>query len=94
MQDLLLQIVSKEPRTVVFVTHDVEEALFLSDTVYVMTSSPGTIIEKITVTLPRPRDLSTEFSKKFIDLKKCVQKVITKESLNLTKLDLEIYRDF
>jgi ABC-type nitrate/sulfonate/bicarbonate transport system ATPase subunit len=93
MQDLLLQILEKEPRTVIFVTHDVEEAVFLSDTVYVLTPSPGTILEKVDIKLSRPRDLNTEFSEDYIKLKKQLQKVITKESLNLIKLDLEIYKN-
>lgn len=93
MQDLLLQILHREPRTVIFVTHDVDEAVFLSDTIYVMTPSPGTIIEKVNVKLPRPRDLTTEFSEEFIGIKKHIQKIITKEALNLTKLDLEIYKN-
>jgi len=93
MQDLLLQILQKEPRTVIFVTHDVEEAVFLSDTVYILTPGPGTISEKVDIKLSRPRDLNTEFSEDYILLKKHVQKVITKESLNLMKLDLEIYKN-
>lgn len=93
MQDLLLQILYQEPRTVIFVTHDVDEAVFLSDTIYILTPSPGTIVEKVTVPLPRPRDLTTEFSEEFIAIKQRIQKIITKESLNLTKLDLEIYRN-
>jgi NitT/TauT family transport system ATP-binding protein len=93
MQDLLLQILRQEPRTVIFVTHDVNEAVFLSDTIYIMTPSPGKIIEKVNVHLPRLRDLSTEFSEDFIGIKKHIQKIITKESLNLTKLNLEIYKN-
>lgn len=92
MQDLLLQIWQKEPRTIIFVTHDVEEAVFLSDKVYIMSARPGTIREKISVNLPRPRNMQTEFSQEFIAMKKHVQEVITKESLGLTKLDLEIYK--
>jgi NitT/TauT family transport system ATP-binding protein len=93
MQDLLLQILHNEPRTVIFVTHDVEEAVFLSDLIYVMSPGPGTIIEKVKVPLSRPRTLTTEFSDKFVAIKKHVQKIITKESLNLIKLNLEIYQD-
>lgn len=93
MQDLLLQILHQEPRTVIFVTHDVDEAVFLSDTIYVMAPAPGTIIEKVHDKLARPRDLSTEFSEEFIGIKKHIQKIITKEALNLTKLDLEIYKN-
>lgn len=93
MQDLLLQILQDEPRTVVFVTHDVEEAVFMSDTVYVMTARPGSIREKISINLPRPRDLETEFSETYIKIKKRIQKIITKEALGLMKLDLKIYKE-
>lgn len=93
MQDLFLQILQYEPRTVVFVTHDVEEAVFLGDHVYILSPSPGTIREKITVNLPRPRDLKTEFSQSFIEIKKHVQEVVTKESLGVVKLNLGIYRN-
>ncbi|EKD76340.1 MAG: ABC transporter related protein [uncultured bacterium] len=93
MQDLLLQILCREPRTVIFVTHDVDEAVFLSDTVYILSPRPGSIVEKVQVALPRPRDLSVEFSEDFIEIKKRIQKIITKESLNLIKLDLEIYKN-
>lgn len=92
MQDLLLQILQQESsRTVIFVTHDVEEAVFLSDTVYVMNTQPGNIREKFSIDLPRPRDLDTEFSKQFIDIKKHIQQIITLESLKFTKLNLSIY---
>ena len=80
-------------RTVIFVTHDVDEAVFLSDTVYILTPGPGTILEKVNVKLSRPRDLSTEFSDDYIQLKKHIQKLITKEELNLTKLNLEVYKN-
>ena len=93
MQDLLLQVWSKEPRTIVFVTHDVEEAVFMSDSIYIMSAHPGVIREKVKVNIPRPRDLNTEFSEKFIKLQKYVQEIITKEALGLEKLDLEIYKN-
>lgn len=92
MQDLLLQILRDEQRTVVFVTHDVEEAVFLSNTVYVLTPRPGSIRERVVVDIPRPRNLGTEYSDKFIEIRKHIQEIITKESLGLTKLDLDIYK--
>lgn len=93
MQDLFLQILQYEPRTVVFVTHDVEEAVFLGDNVYILSPSPGTIREKVSVNLSRPRGLKTEFSQSFIGIKKHVQEVITKESLGVVKFNFEIYKN-
>jgi len=55
MQEWLLALWSDFDKTVVFVTHDVEEAIFLSDEVHVMGTRPGRIIETIVVALPRPR---------------------------------------
>jgi ABC-type nitrate/sulfonate/bicarbonate transport system ATPase subunit len=66
MQEWLLQLWSDFHKTVVFVTHDVEEAIFLSDEVHVMGTRPGRIIETIAVELPRPRSRS---SAEFIALK-------------------------
>jgi NitT/TauT family transport system ATP-binding protein len=55
MQNDLLEIWERDRKTVLFVTHSVEEAVFLSDRVVVMTRSPGRLKATITVALPRPR---------------------------------------
>ncbi|MDC0116220.1 ABC transporter ATP-binding protein [Octadecabacter sp.] len=55
MQESLLEIWRKFGTTVVFVTHDVDEAVFLSDRVLIMSAAPGHIIEDLKVDLPRPR---------------------------------------
>jgi NitT/TauT family transport system ATP-binding protein len=57
LEDLLLQLWNTERRTVVFVTHDLAEAVALSDRVIVMSSRPGRIIADIRITLPRPRSV-------------------------------------
>ena len=54
--------------TVVLVTHDLREAAFLADTVYVMSRRPGRVIERRSIELPRPRALETTYEKPFIDL--------------------------
>jgi ABC-type nitrate/sulfonate/bicarbonate transport system ATPase subunit len=74
MQEWLLQLWSDFHKTVVFVTHDVEEAIFLSDEVHVMRARPGRIIETIPVTLPRPRLRACTSIAEFITLKeRCLE---------------------
>lgn len=60
LQDDLLRIVHDEKKTVVFVTHDIEEAVYLADRIFVMKSNPGHIEEIIPVRIPRPRDRNSE----------------------------------
>jgi len=54
--------------TVILVTHDLREAVFLADTVYVMSKRPGRILGKREIDLPRPRDLEVTYSDRFTDL--------------------------
>ncbi|HEY9063413.1 MAG TPA: ABC transporter ATP-binding protein [Burkholderiaceae bacterium] len=53
---------------VILVTHDLREAVFLADTVYVMSRGPGRILAKKTIALPRPRGLELTYSKEFTDI--------------------------
>jgi ABC-type nitrate/sulfonate/bicarbonate transport system ATPase subunit len=69
MQEWLLALWSDFGKTVVFVTHDVEEAIFLSDEVHVMGTRPGRLIESIPVALPRPRLRACTTSHDFIAVK-------------------------
>lgn len=55
MQEELLRIWSREHKTVIFVTHSVDESIFLADRIIVMTPRPGRILEDIHVDIPRPR---------------------------------------
>ncbi|WEX10700.1 ABC transporter ATP-binding protein [Chelativorans sp. AA-79] len=74
MQELLMQIWSRHRKTVLFVTHDVDEALRLADLVCVMTLGPGRICERIPVDLPRPRGIDRmspeflEYRSRMLDL--------------------------
>jgi ABC-type nitrate/sulfonate/bicarbonate transport system ATPase subunit len=58
MQELLLKIFDEVDRTIVFITHDVEEAVYLSDVIYVLTPRPTRVQLRVEVPLPRPRDMS------------------------------------
>ncbi len=66
----LLDIHALYPKTVVFITHDLEEAIFLADTVYVMTTRPGRMKSVLRVNLPRPRTLDMLASQAYLDLKR------------------------
>jgi NitT/TauT family transport system ATP-binding protein len=57
MQELLLRLWEARRQTVLFVTHDVDEALILADVIYVMSAAPGRIIERIDADVGRPRSV-------------------------------------
>jgi NitT/TauT family transport system ATP-binding protein len=68
MQDLLLELWHKFQPTIIFVTHDISEAVYLGDDIYIMKSPPSTIVEHIHVDLPFERNKETKRSQKFVDL--------------------------
>lgn len=69
LQEWLLEVWDQLKQTVLFITHDVDEAIFLSDRVYVMTPRPGRIRDVVTVGLGRPRQRSMESAFEFIQLR-------------------------
>ena len=77
MQEWLMGLWSDFQKTVVFVTHDVEEAIFLSDEIHVMGTRPGRILESIPIPLPRPRERSITLSPEFIAVKERCLKLLT-----------------
>lgn len=68
MQQLLLQIWDETACTILFVTHDVEEAVYLADRIFIMSSHPGTIVEDVHVPFDRPRDLGLKEKSEFHEL--------------------------
>jgi NitT/TauT family transport system ATP-binding protein len=65
MNTELLRIWSRSRKTVIFITHSIAEAIFLSDRVIAMTARPGTIADVIDIDLPRPRDLAVINTNRF-----------------------------
>jgi NitT/TauT family transport system ATP-binding protein len=76
LQDELLRIWAQLRKTVVFVTHGIEEAIYLADRVVVMTYRPGRVKRIVTVALPRPRDTA---SPDFNQLKRAVSQLVMEE---------------
>jgi NitT/TauT family transport system ATP-binding protein len=72
MQELLLRIWDETASTILFVTHDVEEAIYVADHIFVMSARPGTIIEDIPVPFGRPRDAEVKHQADFQDLQQHV----------------------
>ncbi|MCC7016871.1 MAG: ABC transporter ATP-binding protein [Rhodospirillales bacterium] len=75
----LLRIWNERRKTVVFVTHSINEAVLLADRVIVMTPRPGRIVMDVPIALPRPRTLSTEFSTEFTQYVKTIRTAIYAE---------------
>ncbi len=69
MQQLLLDVWQKLKTTVLFVTHDIDEAILLADRVCVMSARPGRIIRNIPITLRRPRSIDTLTTSEFVGFK-------------------------
>ena len=76
MQQFLLDLWERQRFTVVLVTHDVEEAVLLSDRVAVMAANPGEIVETIAIPLPRPRTYEMSETIEFVDLKRRVRRAV------------------
>ncbi|HZG37754.1 MAG TPA: ABC transporter ATP-binding protein [Nodosilinea sp.] len=81
MQENLLRLWEEFRITVIFVTHDIDEALLLGDRVIVMSAGPGQVIEDIQVDFERPRDSDLLMDTRFLMLKKKCFSLIKKESL-------------
>ena len=81
MQRWLLDVWQKYRRTILFITHDVDEAIFLGDRVLVMTARPGSIKLEQVVDLPRPRRPDIVTAPEFIRLKRILLEAIEEESI-------------
>jgi NitT/TauT family transport system ATP-binding protein len=81
MQELLTRVWEEHRLTVMFVTHDIDEAVFLSDRVFVMTSRPGRIKESIEIELERPRTFDLFSVPEFFEYKAKLLESVREESL-------------
>ena len=81
MQEMLLGIWERDQKTVLFVTHDIEEAIFLASRVIVMTARPGRIKADVAVELPYPRHYTIKTSVEFSTLKARLTEEIRSEAV-------------
>ncbi len=81
MQELLLGIWERDQKTVLFVTHDIEEAIFMASRVVVMSARPGRIKKIVPVDLPHPRDYRLKTTPEFTELKALLTEEIRAETV-------------
>ena len=86
MQELLVTLWQRTPKTIIFITHDIDEAIFLSQRVYIMTARPGRIKQTLDVSLPYPRGLDILTSPEFAAMKRAVLASIKEEGLKALNL--------
>jgi len=86
MQELLLGIWQRDRKTVLFVTHDIEEAIFLASRVVVMSARPGRIKSDVTVDLPYPRHYTIKTSPEFSALKARLTEDIRSEAMRAAEI--------
>ena len=84
MQELLLSIWERDRLSVLFVTHDIDEAIFLADRICVLSTKPGRVREVIDVHLPRPREFSQQMEPEFLRVKQHVRGLIHDEAARNT----------
>ena len=88
MQELLLEIWQNIQTSVLFITHDIDEALFLADRVLIMSHRPGRIIEEIKLDFARPRHVDLVTSPEFTQIKKhCIQVLKHATQAELSRLN-------
>jgi NitT/TauT family transport system ATP-binding protein len=76
MQEWLLNIWSEFKRTVIFITHDIEEAIYLSDRIYVLSERPAEVIEEVIIDFPRPREKGIIVTSEFLKYKRKLMNVL------------------
>ncbi len=84
MQEFLVKILKEEDKTVIMVTHDIEEAVYLSDKIIILSTKPGTVKEVINVDFSKPRRPELKNQTEFIEVKKSISYILKSESIRST----------
>ncbi|NVK33970.1 MAG: ABC transporter ATP-binding protein [Rhodobacteraceae bacterium] len=86
MQELLLEIWQTRRKTVLFITHDIDEAIFLGDEVHVMSARPGRIKSTLNIEIERPRNIDVLTSTSFMEYKREILSLMHSESLRAAQV--------
>jgi len=81
LEDLLAGVVRRQGKTVLFVTHDIDEAVYLSDTVVALTPPPARVAAVLPIDLPQPRDqIASREDRRFLDARKAIHALLRREA--------------
>ena len=81
LEDTLLRLWEKLGTTIIFITHDIEEAIYLSDRIWVLSRRPSEIIEELRIDFPRPRQqVTTRAEARFMEIRNQIYKQISNEN--------------
>ena len=86
MQEFLLRLLERQRKSVLFITHDIQEAVFLADRVYIMSARPGRVKEALEVPLPRPRTVESMFLPAFHEIVDRAYKVVREEAIKAMQM--------
>lgn len=89
LQEQLVRIYESQKKTIVFITHSIDEALLLSSRIVIMTARPGRVAQDIVNDLPYPRDPSVQLSERFVELKRVIWDKVQAEVLKSMELGAE-----
>ena len=87
LQEQLVRIYEKHRKTIVFITHSIDEALLLSSRIVVMTARPGRIAQEIVNDLPHPRNADVQLSDRYIELKRTIWNSVQAEVLKSMEVE-------
>ena len=76
MQEWLQDVWYKFKQTVLFITHDIDEAIFLSDRIFVLSARPARLVQAVGISLLRPRTREEALSDSFLEIKKCIMAML------------------
>ena len=81
LEDQLLDIWTAQPKTILFITHDIEEAVYLADRVLILSARPSRVVEELQIDLPRPRDqITTRSLERFVEYRNHIYTRIRRET--------------